>query len=105
MRSAAASTVMSATARYSRARVWRGVASIVMCHLARQLHAHEARRVPGEGVAAGLYADARTRPNRGAPFVAIYEFDGYRPVVHESAFVHPQAAVTGNVVIGRDVYI
>lgn len=35
----------------------------------------------------------------------IYEFNGYRPVVHETAFVHPQAAVTGNVVIGRDVYI
>lgn len=35
----------------------------------------------------------------------IYEFDGYRPVVHESAFVHPQATVTGNVVIGKDVYI
>jgi phenylacetic acid degradation protein len=26
-------------------------------------------------------------------------------VVHESAFVHPAATVTGNVVIGRDVYI
>ncbi|MBK9336465.1 MAG: transferase hexapeptide repeat family protein [Lewinellaceae bacterium] len=35
----------------------------------------------------------------------IYEFNGYRPVIHESAFVHPQAAVTGNVIIGRDVYI
>jgi len=35
----------------------------------------------------------------------IYEFNGFRPVIHESAFVHPQAAVTGNVVIGRDVYI
>ena len=35
----------------------------------------------------------------------LYEFNGYRPVVHASAFVHPQAAVTGNVVIGRDVYI
>ena len=35
----------------------------------------------------------------------IYEFNGYRPVIHESAFVHPQAAVTGDVVIGRDVYI
>jgi carbonic anhydrase/acetyltransferase-like protein (isoleucine patch superfamily) len=34
-----------------------------------------------------------------------YEFNGYRPVVHPSAFVHPQAAVTGNVVIGADVYI
>lgn len=35
----------------------------------------------------------------------LYEFKGFRPVVHPSAFVHPQAAVTGNVVIGRDVYI
>lgn len=35
----------------------------------------------------------------------IYEFEGYKPVVHESAFVHPQAAVTGNVIIGKDVYI
>ncbi len=34
-----------------------------------------------------------------------YEFKGFRPVVHESAFVHPQATVTGNVIIGRDVYI
>jgi phenylacetic acid degradation protein len=35
----------------------------------------------------------------------IYEFQGYKPVIHESAFVHPQAAVTGNVIIGKDVYI
>ena len=35
----------------------------------------------------------------------IYSFEGFTPVVHPSAFVHPQAAVTGNVVIGRDVYI
>ena len=35
----------------------------------------------------------------------IYEFKGYKPVIHESAFIHPQAAVTGNVVIGKDVYI
>jgi phenylacetic acid degradation protein len=35
----------------------------------------------------------------------IYSFEGFIPVVHESAFVHPQAAVTGNVVIGRDVYV
>lgn len=34
-----------------------------------------------------------------------YAFKGFRPVVHESAFVHPQAVVTGNVIIGRDVYI
>ena len=33
-----------------------------------------------------------------------YEFKGFIPVVHPSAFVHPQAAVTGNVIIGKDVY-
>lgn len=35
----------------------------------------------------------------------IYEFNNYRPVVHESSYVHPQAAVTGNVIIGKNVYI
>ncbi len=35
----------------------------------------------------------------------IYSFNGFIPVVHESSFVHPQAAVTGNVIIGKDVYI
>jgi carbonic anhydrase/acetyltransferase-like protein (isoleucine patch superfamily) len=34
-----------------------------------------------------------------------YAFKGFRPVADPSAFVHPQAAVTGNVIIGRDVYI
>ena len=35
----------------------------------------------------------------------IYEFNGYKPIVHESAFVHELAAVTGNVIIGENVYI
>ena len=35
----------------------------------------------------------------------IYEYNGYKPVVHESAFVHELAAVTGNVIIGKKVYI
>jgi carbonic anhydrase/acetyltransferase-like protein (isoleucine patch superfamily) len=35
----------------------------------------------------------------------IYSFQGFTPVVDVSAFVHPQAAVTGNVIIGRDCYI
>lgn len=35
----------------------------------------------------------------------LYEFDGFKPVVHESAFIHPQAAVTGNVIIGSNVYV
>ena len=35
----------------------------------------------------------------------IYEFNGHRPVIHSSAFIHPNATVTGNVLIGRDVYV
>ena len=35
----------------------------------------------------------------------IFEFNGFRPVIHESSFVHPNAAVTGNVIIGKDVYV
>ena len=35
----------------------------------------------------------------------VFAFDGFVPVIHESAFVHPNATVTGNVVIGRDVYV
>ncbi|MFT3793824.1 transferase hexapeptide repeat family protein [Flavobacterium sp.] len=35
----------------------------------------------------------------------VYEFKGFIPVIHESAFIHPQAAVTGNVIIGKDVYV
>ncbi len=34
-----------------------------------------------------------------------YSFKGQKPVVHPSSFVHPQAVVTGNVIIGRDCYI
>lgn len=37
--------------------------------------------------------------------MAIYEYKGYRPVIHQSAYIHPLAAVTGNVIIGKDVYI
>ncbi len=35
----------------------------------------------------------------------IYAFKGYIPVVHESSYVHPLAAVTGNVIIGKDCYV
>lgn len=35
----------------------------------------------------------------------IFEFNGFKPVIHESSFIHPNAAVTGNVIIGKDVYI
>ncbi|MBS1635438.1 MAG: transferase hexapeptide repeat family protein [Bacteroidetes bacterium] len=35
----------------------------------------------------------------------VFEFNGYKPVIHKSSFIHPNATVTGNVIIGRDVYI
>ena len=37
--------------------------------------------------------------------MAVYEFNGFRPVIKKSSFVHPQASVTGNVLIGEHVYI
>ncbi len=35
----------------------------------------------------------------------IFSFDGFIPVVHESSFVHPNATITGNVIIGKNVYV
>ena len=35
----------------------------------------------------------------------IYEFNNYKPVIHESSFIHPLAAITGNVVIGKNCYL
>lgn len=35
----------------------------------------------------------------------ILEYNGIKPVIHESAYIHPLATVTGNVVIGKNVYI
>lgn len=35
----------------------------------------------------------------------IYEFKGIKPVIHPSSFIHPQAAVTGNVIIGKNCYV
>lgn len=35
----------------------------------------------------------------------IYAFKGFIPIIHETAFVHPQATVIGNVQIGRDCFI
>ena len=34
-----------------------------------------------------------------------YSFKGFVPVADPTAFVHPQAVVTGNVIIGKNVYI
>jgi len=34
-----------------------------------------------------------------------YSFKGFIPVVHPSSFVHPLAAVTGNVIIAKNCYI
>ena len=35
----------------------------------------------------------------------IYQFNNIIPVVHPSSFIHPQACVTGNVIIGKNVYV
>ncbi|MBK7790670.1 MAG: transferase hexapeptide repeat family protein [Saprospiraceae bacterium] len=35
----------------------------------------------------------------------IYKFNHFIPVVDPTSFVHPQATVTGNVIIGKHVYI
>ncbi|MDR9374169.1 MAG: transferase hexapeptide repeat family protein [Schleiferiaceae bacterium] len=35
----------------------------------------------------------------------IYEFDGFKPVIHQSAYVHHTATIIGNVHLGKDVYV
>jgi phenylacetic acid degradation protein len=35
----------------------------------------------------------------------VFAFDELVPVIHETAFIHPNATITGDVVIGRDVYV
>ena len=35
----------------------------------------------------------------------IYSFNNHTPVIHESSFIHPQSAITGNVIIGQYCYI
>ena len=35
----------------------------------------------------------------------IYEFNGYRPVIDSSSFIHEEATIIGNVIIGKKVYV
>jgi phenylacetic acid degradation protein len=35
----------------------------------------------------------------------IFSFEGFIPVIHESSFVHPNATVIGNVIIGKYCYV
>ena len=35
----------------------------------------------------------------------IYEFNGYKPVIHTTSFVHKEATIIGNVIIGQNVYV
>ena len=35
----------------------------------------------------------------------IYSFKEFIPVIHETSFIHPLAAVTGNVIVGKNCYI
>src|SRR6478735_10286302 len=34
-----------------------------------------------------------------------YSYNGFIPVVDPSSYVHPQAVITGNVIIGKNVYV
>lgn len=35
----------------------------------------------------------------------IFEFNGYKPYIHPTSFVHPMACIIGNVSIGKNVFI
>ena len=35
----------------------------------------------------------------------VYAYKNFIPVIHESSFIHPQSCITGNVIIGKNVYI
>jgi carbonic anhydrase/acetyltransferase-like protein (isoleucine patch superfamily) len=37
--------------------------------------------------------------------MAIYSFNGFIPVIKKSSFIHPQATIIGNVIIGENVYV
>lgn len=37
--------------------------------------------------------------------MSVYSFNGFVPVIKPSSFIHPKASVTGNVIIGENVYI
>ena len=37
--------------------------------------------------------------------MSVYSFNGFVPVIKESSFIHPKASVTGNVIIGENVYV
>lgn len=37
--------------------------------------------------------------------MAIYEFEGKQPQIHHTSFVHPEATVIGDVIIGANCYI
>src|ERR1044072_7287586 len=52
-----------------------------------------------------LFHSSRTEYFYYFNFPMFYEFKGFKPVVHESSFIHPQAAITGNVIIGKNCYI
>ncbi|NLJ72101.1 MAG: hypothetical protein GX333_03680 [Syntrophomonadaceae bacterium] len=37
--------------------------------------------------------------------MAIYEYEGKRPVIPETTFIHPQATIIGDVVFGENCYV
>ena len=53
---------------------------------------------------AGSFAGSN-RTDTSYLYTMFYAFKEFIPVVHPSSFVHPQAAVTGNVMIGKNCYV
>lgn len=37
--------------------------------------------------------------------MAIYEFEGIKPVIDATSYIHPTASIIGNVIIGKNVFI
>jgi phenylacetic acid degradation protein/carnitine operon protein CaiE len=52
-----------------------------------------------------IYANIGSISDLLNQYTMFYSFNGFAPVVHPSSFVHPQAAITGNVIIGKNVYV
>ncbi len=52
-----------------------------------------------------IKSKGKREKEKGSHVSNIFEFNGYKPVIDKTAFIHPNATVTGNVIIGKDVYV
>lgn len=45
------------------------------------------------------------KKNKSFPTPMVYSFNGFIPIIDPSAYIHPTATITGNVTIGKKVYV